>query len=168
MTSAEFLDRCRRHLSPDDYRLVAAAVLTSPPEGAPAGTGSSSLLGHYYSWERALRNELVRLRARRLERPSDPWLRPAPHDEGASRAAQAAFQAASPLDAELLLERQRWSHIQGLKALHIFDLESIAAYRLELQIIERLAHFHEERGEARYRETYSAILGSAHSTGVQQ
>lgn len=170
MTSAEFLDRCSRTLAPGDYRTVAAATLASPPEGAPPATAESALLVRYYSWERALRNELVRLRARRLDRPAEPWLRPAPRDEGASRTAQAAFGAESPLDGEVLIERQRWSVIENLKALHFFDLASIEAYRLELQVLERLALLREDRGEASYRETYSAILGASQSTesGVQQ
>jgi len=169
MSSAEFLDRCKRNLSSSDYATVESAVLVSAPENRPAACSASALLKAYYAWERSVRNELVRLRARKLERSPEPWVRPTARDDTASRAAQAAFQAGSPLEAELLLERQRWDTIDSLKALHYFDIESIAAYRLELQIIERLARLREELGEERYRETYAAILGSAQtSPGVQE
>lgn len=164
MTSDEFLERCSRHLGEKDHALVAAALLVSPAVGPPTSTGTSRLLRCYYAWERTVRNELARLRARRLERAAEPWIRQTTVDDTAPRAAQAAFQASHPLEAELILERQRWDYIQGLRALHAFDLESIAAYRLELQILERLARLRHELGETRYRQTYAAILGAAQST----
>jgi hypothetical protein len=170
MGTAEFLERCSRHLASADYAVVEAALLGSAPEGPPAVTERSPLLTRYHAWERSLRNELVRLRARRLERDGEGWLRPAARDDAAPRVAQMVFQAASPLEAELLLERQRWEAIESFKALHFFDLESIVAYRLELQILARLARLRQEEGEARYRETYAAILGAARTSesGVTQ
>ncbi len=170
MTSAEYLTRCSRALAPRDLAVVAAAVLVSPPDGPPAATVASRLLTRYYAWERSARNELVRLRARRLERPSEPWVRVTLQDDVAPRVAQAIFGAGSPLEAELQLERERWSLIRSLGALHVFDLEALAAYRLELQILERLGRLREAEGEARYREAYAAILGATQSseTGVQR
>jgi hypothetical protein len=170
MGTGEFLERCKRHLGSGDYAVVEAALLGSAPEGPPAVTEGSSLLTRYYAWERSLRNELVRLRARRLERAPEPWLRPATRDDAAPRVAQLVFQAGSPLEAEILLERQRWDAIEGMKALHFFDLESIVAYRLELQILARLGRLREEEGETRYRETYAAILEAAQTSesGVTQ
>jgi hypothetical protein len=169
LSSAEFLELCRRHLSPSDLGIVEAAVLVSPNEGPPSAAAGSAFLSRYYAWERTVRNELVRLRARRLERAAEPWLRGAERDDAAPRAAAAAFQGATPLDAELALERQRWEAIRSLRGLAAFDADSITAYRLELQIIERLARLREEQGEPRYRETYAAILGAADtSSGVQR
>ena len=170
MTSLEFLERCGRHLRPADMAVVEAAILGSGPQGPPEPAAASAVLVRYYAWERSLRNELVRLRARRLDRAPDAWLRPASRDDLAPRVAQLVFQASSPLEAELLLERQRWDAIETLKSLHFFDLETIVAYRLQLQILARLARLREEEGEARYRETYSAILGAAQSSesGVTQ
>ena len=169
LTSQEFLDRCRRHLGSGDQEAVEAAVLVSAPAGPPAATAGSPLLVRYYAWERTLRNELVHLRARKLERPADPWLKAAGRDDAAARVAPGVFQAVSPLEAEMLVERFRWQAIGALKVLHFFDLDSIAAYRLELQILERLARFRQEQGEARYRDTYAAILGAAQpALGVEQ
>jgi hypothetical protein len=169
MTSEEFLDRCGRHLGPEDLKAVEAAVLVSAPAGPPAATAGSPLLVRYYAWERTLRNELVRLRARKLDRPADPWLRTAGRDDVAARVAPGVFGAGSPLEAEMLVERFRWEAIEALKVLHFFDFDSIAAYRLELQILERLARFRPEQGEARYRDTYAAILGAAQpALGVEQ
>ena len=164
MTSAEFLERSQRFLAAEDFAVIHAATLISGVDGPPPACAASPLLTGYYSWERSVRNELVRLRARRLERAADPWIRSAGRDDAASRAAQAAFQASHPLEAELILERERWERIRTLRSLHFFDLELIAAYRLELQIIERLARLRDVEGEKRYRATYAAILGSSQST----
>jgi hypothetical protein len=164
MSSAEFLERARDHLDPEDMRALEAATLLSPPDGADPATACSSLLAAYYAWERELRDELVLLRARRLGRASEPWLRPTGGrgaDDSARAAAQAAFAAESPLEGELVLERERWSRIDALRTLHSFDLESLAAYRLQLQVLERLDALRAERGETGYRETYAAILGAA-------
>jgi hypothetical protein len=169
MTSAEFLERCRIHLSEADFVTVSAGVLLSEPASPPPAADASILLRRYYDWERSLRNELVRVRSRRLGRTAEDWLRPAGRDNHASMAAQAALQAESPLEGELILERERWASIEALRAYHSFDLETIAAYRLQLQILERLAVLSAERGEGRYRETYAAILGPAQesdTTGV--
>jgi len=164
MTSEELLERSLRFLRAEDFSLVSAATLLSAVDGPPPACAASPLLTGYYSWERSVRNELVRLRARRLERAADPWIRSAGRNDTAFRSAQAAFQASHPLEAELILERERWERIKSLKSLHFFDLELIAAYRLELQIIERLARLREAEGEKRYRATYAAILGGPQST----
>ena len=138
---------------------------------------NSTLLMGYYGWERSTRNELVRLRARKLGRNADTYIRSADStgrvlvDDDASRSALVSFQAESPLDGELALERERWSKLESLCALHAFDIDCLLAYRLELLILERLARLRSETGEVRYKETYAAILGAAQSTektGVPQ
>lgn len=183
MTSSEFLVRAKRHLSNEDYAALEAAVLVSPPAGAPGeAMGTEPLLGAYYAWERSVRNELARLRAKRLGRASETYvhaLRPgeappdsfAARDETATRIAHAAFNAGNPLEGEIVLERERWLRLEELALQKTFDLARLVAYRLELQILERLALLKAEHGEAGYRETYAAILGQAESseeTGVSR
>lgn len=175
LSSEEFLRRARRHLSRGDYRAIEGAVLSPSPEEAPAA-GGSILLGRHNAWERALRNALAALRAGRLGRSAEAYLRPAlPMDEAlaasASETAEAAFKAASPLEGELAIERARWSFLDRECPFQTFDLESLVAYRLELQVLERIALFLPERGEKEYREVYAAILRPAQSsseTGVLQ
>jgi hypothetical protein len=165
MGSGEFLERARTSMTAEDYAVVESAVLVSEPEGPPPAASRSTALRDYYNWERSLRNELVRARARKLGRQAEAHLRPAGRS-GADRAeasAQAAAGAENPLDGELLLEQERWARIGDLKALHVFDLETLVAYRLQLQVLERLAALSPELGETRYRDTYAAILGAANT-----
>jgi hypothetical protein len=175
ISSEEFLRRARRHLSRSDYKAIEGAVLSPSPDESPF-TGGSALLARHDAWERALRNSLATLRAERLGRPAQAYLRPAlPMDEAlaasASDAALAAFKAASPREGELAIERARWSFLDRECPFQTFDLESLVAYRLELQVLERVALFLPERGEKEYREVYAAILRPAQSsseTGVLQ
>lgn len=175
LSSGEFLRRARRHLSRADYKAIEGALLGPSPD-EECFTGTSVLLARHNAWERALRNALAALRAGRLGRPAEAYLRPAlPIDEAlaanASDTAQAAFKAASPLEGELAIERARWSFLDRECPFQTFDLESLVAYRLELQILERVALFLPERGEKEYREVYAAILRPAQSsseTGVLQ
>jgi hypothetical protein len=161
MTSAEFLERCRSQLTEKDMLAIAAARLVSEPDSPPPECSASEMLPRYYAWERSLRNELARARGRKLGREAEKWIRDADWDDEAMRSAQALLQAESPLEGEIALERERWARVDALRGLHAFDLEVVAAYRIQLQCLERLAGLGAEAGEERYRETYAAILATA-------
>jgi len=163
-SSGRFLELCRDQLSDKDYQAVESARLTQASVGeppAPAASASASFIASYRSWERTLGNELARARAKRLGRGADPWLRASREDDRAPAAARAALDAATPLEGELALERERWAFIDELRGVGAFSLEAILAYRLQLQILERLARFAVDVGEAKYKEIYAAILGGA-------
>lgn len=163
-SSAEFLEQASRHLNAEELYILEASGLLSAPE--LASSPPLAFLRAYYEWERSLRNELTRLRARRLGRGAEPWLRSSEREESSLRAAQAAFAADSPLEGELVIERERWAFINSLKSYHSFDLESLAAYRLQLQILERLARLRAEAGEEGYRKIYADILEPAQSSDM--
>ncbi|HOX30809.1 MAG TPA: hypothetical protein PLB91_00675 [Spirochaetales bacterium] len=165
LSSEGFLERCSRFASGPELEALRAAVLASPFAGPPpACLGLSPLLEGYYAWERAFRAALARLRAARLGRAAPP---PPPLGAGGSvldsveAQARAAAQAASPLEGELAVERERWAAIQSFLGYDPFGFEAVAAYRLRLQSLERLASFDAERGDAGYRGVYAAILGAA-------
>jgi hypothetical protein len=175
ISSEEFLRRAKRHLSRSDYRVIEGAVLTPAPD-EESFLGGSGLLSRHNAWERALRNALAALRADRLGRSAVAYLRPAlPMDEtlaaSVRETALSAFKASSPLEGELAIEKARWSFLDRECPFQTFDLESLVAYRLQLQVLERVALFLPERGEREYREVYAAILKPAQSsseTGVLQ
>jgi len=161
---ASFLERSAVHLSKRDQAALVGASLAVPADGKdPEAARASRLLRNYYRWERALRNELARLRAGRLGTPAEKHLRPGDVEWDALRAAQAAFQAESPLDGELAIERERWTLLDRLLAGHYFDLEALLAYGLKLQALERMARFETERGRGAYGTVYRDILGGADS-----
>ena len=167
MPPADFLVLAARYLDGSDLGFLSSLGLGEDEELRDG----PRIAARHRAWDREVRNELVRLRARRLGREPGTWLRGGGEaSPAAAKAAQAAFQAPSPLDGELVLEGERWSLLDALSPFQSFDLESICAYYLKLLILERLASFGAEGGEAMYRETYAAILGSARTSrdiGVQ-
>lgn len=161
MSHAAFLASAARYLSKRDLELLRSAALYVPKDGDPPESAMPSrMLRAYYKWEKSLRNELVRLRAGRLKSGSK-FLRPGTPEWDAARVAQAAFQADDPLAGELVIERERWAFIDSLVINHYFDLDSLCAYSLRLQALERRARFRAEEGERGYSTVYQSILENA-------
>ena len=159
-SSAGFLAQCEHYLSPEDFREVSGAIATLGADELPPTLGSA-LLARFADWERTFRNELSRLRAKRAGVREDSFLKPSGRDDEAGRAAAACFAVEDPYQAELALERERWTAIDRLAPLVAFDLDFLIAYRLKLAINERLASLDAEAGTAGYRRLYDDILGRA-------
>lgn len=167
LSSGEFLERAARYLEAGELACLGGLSLA---DSLPL-FGEAQVASRHRVWDKALRNELVRLRAKRLGKGAEAWLRPEEeYGPAAIRAAQAAFQASSPLEGEIAIEKERWALLDDLAPFQSFDFESLSAYLLKLHILERLASFEVGRGESLYRETYAAILGAAGTsseTGVK-
>jgi hypothetical protein len=158
----EFMSKAAASLSPRDFELLSCANLTIPADGAvPAGARSSEILRRYHHWELSLRNELARLRAGRMQKPFDKYLKPGELEYDGVKAAQAAFQAEDPLQGELVIERERWGFLETLAVNKYFDIEYIIAYSLMLQVLERRARFDAEKGSEGYRTVYRSVLETA-------
>jgi hypothetical protein len=141
---------------------LEAARLFLPADGIiPKAAASSRLLARYCRWELALRNELARLRAGRLQKPVEKHLKAGDPEWDGLKTAQAAFQAEDPLQGELLIERDRWSFIEALSANKYFDIEYLVSYALLLQALERRALFNAELGQQEYRTVYRSVLDTA-------
>lgn len=166
MAEADFLDRCAQHLSRADLAEIVAipSILSSDAE---PGELRSTFIGAYAGWERGFRNELALLRAKRNGTDAAAWLKAGCSDPGQAAAAAACFSIADPLEAEMAYERERWSAMERLSALHAFDLDAIAAYRLKLAIAVRLQSFQAERGRAAYARIYDEILRPAATRGAE-
>lgn len=150
----DFLDICRRTMDKSDYAsLETCSIGPAEGESDPAG-----LAGRYGRWETALRNALVRLRAKEQGLDEREFLRPGGEGFGVDEIAQAAVKTDSPLEAEHLLNRARWAFVDELSAGHIMDLEYLMGYYLQLQILERKESFREEEGFANYKKLYDDIL----------
>ena len=159
---SEFMDRAEGQLKPVDYKVLKSAQLSIPEDGQiPQTARLSSLLTRYFQWDASVRNELVRLRSQRLQRPVDRHLKPGLPEWEGIKTAQAAFMADDPLQGELVIERDRWAFIDLLAANHIFDMEYLVAYTLKLQALERRQRFKAELGEEGYRTVYRSVLDTA-------
>jgi hypothetical protein len=148
-----FLALCGEHLSSRDLRVVQAAQ----DLGLQAEKVTCPALDSWRAWERALRNELVKLRAKQRGIDPEPYLREAPDVIAVTEVARAALAQEAPLGAEVLLERARWDYLDELETGHYFDLERVVIYYLRLQVLHRRALFQIETGTAAFQEIYRGI-----------
>lgn len=164
----EFLEKASRFLSRSDFEVLASVSLFIPEldparrldKRAPLPASRLPLLKSYYHWENCLRSELARLRAGRLRKPAENYSLPGEVDWDALRVAQAAFAAENPLEAELLIEKERWALIERLSLNAFFDMNFLAAYALKLQALARREQFRQPEGEAGYSAACFAVLQS--------
>ncbi len=152
------LESCRLFMKDEEYLGIENATLD------PDGPESAGICRDYRSWERSLRNDLVRLRA--SEQSLDPaqYLREADAAFGTASTAAAAMNASTPLEAEMLLISARWAVLDELETGHYYDIEFLRSYRLKLQILERRAKFDEARGFAAYQDIYTRVLEASGGT----
>lgn len=157
MTDEQFMEMARQALSPSDFAELEQCFNQSENRKTDAG-GSSKLLSDYRAWERAFRNELVRLRARKAGIDEERYIRQGPGKDEAAAAALACFAYQDPLEAELAAEHERWLAVERYSALSSFDLDSIIAYRIKLGILNRLKTLEKERGILEYSRLYKEIM----------
>lgn len=112
------------------------------------------------SWEKELRLELAK--ARILKLPFDIPIDLPASDGSYSLLEQvrAVMALDSPLDAELYLDRLRWSFLEETGNLHYFDLEALVVYYLKLQLVLRQEKLQEKIGRDSFKNEYAALADS--------
>lgn len=100
--------------------------------------GKQPILQKWFSFETALRNEFVKIRASYRHIDPVPYLRQDGYD-GPSlfHSVMAAHRNPSLLDSERALDQERWNFLEELARGHYFDLDSLVVYALKLTILER-------------------------------
>ena len=105
--------------------------------GKYKGAGSATLK-KWHSFEIALRNELVKIRANRKHKDPLKYMRGGdPINSEVTHIALNAHRNLSPLEAEKILDRARWQTLEELAMGHYFDLDSLIIYAQKLLILER-------------------------------
>lgn len=95
-------------------------------------------LRKWHSFDIALRNELVRIRANRLQRDANAFLKEDGYtDPSIARVALHAYRSPSLRDAERILDEERWARLSEFSLGHYFDIEFLVLYALKLRILER-------------------------------
>ena len=150
--SEEILDTSSRFMKKAHFESFRRTSL-DPETGSTAG-----ICGQFLSWERSLRNELVRLRAAEQGLNGEPYLREGDDVFGTAAVASEAMAKSTPLEAEQFLDASRWQKIEELESGHFFDIDFLRAYMLKLKILERRALFDEEKGFAAYRDLYARVF----------
>jgi len=166
MSPQAFKELARPLLSAEDSALLDMVSLDLQPSNKPLS--GSDFIDGWREWERALRLNLARHRAVKSKRESavtaEPPVIPADAPAAALRA-MAAME--SPLEAEVVLNKARWSAIESLQGIDYFDRNIVFAYLLKLLILQRHDSFQAEAGFSEYKSLYASILGSA-QTGTSR
>ena len=158
MSSGAFRELAHKHLSACDAAALDSCTLEPDMlEAAPAA--SPEFVRNWKEWEKTLRLNLARNRAKKLKREGGlPTEIPdTPFD--AAGAARTALAFESPLEAEIFLDKARWDAIESFQGLDAFSENAIYAYMLKLLLMERRTAFSTEEGFTEYKALYAAILG---------
>lgn len=100
--------------------------------------GTQQTLCQMRSFETALRNELVRIRASRKHIDPLKFIRQDGYVQPyISHIAANAYRNVSTLESEKMLDEARWKKLDELSLGHYFDLDILIIYALKLQILER-------------------------------
>ena len=151
MSEEEFFESFGQILTEKDFDTLKNAKLV--PVGEPQ---SNKILEKWNNWEISLRNELVKMRASKKGQDGEKYIADG-FETDSLEIAREAFQASTPLDAELILNKARWDYLETLEAEHYFDLAKVIIYFLKLQILQRKLLINKEKGKTAFSEIYTVI-----------
>jgi hypothetical protein len=121
----KFFSTCAELISPEDLLTLKNSLKDE---------GDS----RYHDFETALRNELVRIRAQRKRLDAAKFLRRDGYaDQWISHMAAGAYRNPSVIDAEKILDLERWRFLDELSIGHYFDIEVLMIYARKLSILEK-------------------------------
>ncbi len=152
MSRSTFLEMCAIELTDNDYRLMEK---TSLSDFSGVHQSASNALEAWRTWEGSLRNELAGLRSQTKGWEAEKYVREGSEAFGVEQTAREATGTDSPLAGEDVLNKARWSFLDGLEVGHHFDMEKLVIYFLKLQILERKASFNKEKGLGKFEELVS-------------
>ena len=169
MSSTAFKALARDAMNSQDARILEYCTLDPDPISAieenwaaysrPPKRTKSDFINDWKEWERTLRLNLAKGRLQKLKREGAA-IDPPEYPQDAVTAAKTALAMESPLEAEIFLDKARWSAIENLQGISSFSENAMYAYLLKLLLMERRAAFITEEGFTEYKGLYAAILGS--------
>lgn len=130
----EFILKCRDFSSPEDLD-----ILKNLPQVKSSNKNIKlPLITKWLDFDTALRNELVKIRSTRKKIDASKYLRQSEYySQAIIHIALAASRNPSIIEAEKLLDKERWNYLDELLFGHYFDLEFLIVYAYKLKILER-------------------------------
>jgi hypothetical protein len=161
MSSEEFREQCHTLLSSGDAALSDYCRYDPKLAAETIQTTGSKFIDLLMLRERTLNLNLAFLRAAQLKRPSpgDP-----PHDVPRAEAvAKAAFEMSDPLEAAISIDKSRWGALEEMVGYDTFSVNTIFAYLMKLQLLERKQRLDGAKGAAEHKKLYDTILNEYNS-----
>lgn len=128
-----FIEICGDKISQDDINLLKLVREGYVYEGPQA------TLKQWRAFDTALRNELAKIRASRKHVDPLKYLRGQEYyiEPYITHIAMTAYRNPSIIEAERLLDQEKWRRLDELALGHYFDLDFLIVYALKLRILER-------------------------------
>jgi len=169
MLPEAFKELAKPLLDEEDAALLDMVSLDPAPYGEAHSTGisyadqappsGSDFIDSWREWERALRLNLARQRAVKVKREGTALAEaPIIPADAAAAAHGATAVVDSPLEADIFLDKARWSAIDALQGSDYFDRNIVFAYLLKLLILERRSAMQPETGFSEYKSLYASIV----------
>lgn len=153
ITEERFLELCDRFLGKKAINEIKK--LTLVPSLIPEKS-NSALIEVWNEGERNLRLALGKVRADKMKKSFDMGDKSLPVE--LIKAASAAVEMESPLEAENFLSHYRLGFLETLRPMDTFSEDFVFYYGLKLKLLLRTRQFDEKLGEATYRNIYNSIL----------
>ena len=153
ISSEEFLRAASTNLSVLDFQKLSDLDFSRASERV----AESGFFCAYYSWELALRNQVMLQRLKMVEQRS-PKPRSGALGSVAMAVAVEQILQLNPLAMEQGLDQLRWAKLDELCGSRLFDMVFLAAYLLKLKILERAALWQKETGKELYEKVSKEIV----------
>lgn len=161
---SDFLDACSGSVDASTMASLRALSVSGAASdvstGAdPDGAGSSGGSGRTFlrKWNAFYGALMASINSERMRRLGLPDVRTADRDFYIDRVAGEAFAAKNPLEAEKVLLRAEFEHLDSLTAMHYFDADVLFGYAVKLRLLERQRVFTEEKGRAEFDRLFQGI-----------
>lgn len=140
--SIQFRQLCADHLNRKDLEAFKGII-----NGESQDKPLHSFYDEWNIWDRGLKRELAIMRASQISKRDKGLIPPLPQiDNEHHGLINRIMEAKNPLDAEVVLAKARWNHLDKMEFGHYFDFEKIISYALKLKIMERLESFDQIKG----------------------
>jgi hypothetical protein len=149
----QFLETCESSLTVGDFCLLKKASYNDLDEI----NIKNKILNSWFIWEIHLRNKLVNLRAKKRNENADVYVRRNSSLSIDDKFIQQAFEDESPLEAENILDKERWIFLESMELGHYFDIIKLIVYYLKLQILWRRKYINNERGSKEYNDIINSF-----------
>lgn len=155
ISSGTFMQYCRTHLASKDNAVLQK--LTAEENNL----GFNRFYDEWYKWDHDLKKELGHVRAAMMSSESTRHSPQSGMHKVTGGIIHEILSARTPLEAEVILARVRWEHLDKMEFGYYFDFEKIIAYAMKLKIMERIDLFDPVKGGIRFKETLDTMLSAA-------
>ncbi len=156
MTLDDFFELCSDFLSKKEKSILEKTSLM-PTEGKICS--NNSLAEKWSDGEIFLRNRIARIRAKNKAMNAEKNFR-SEHGfySNTEKNVQTALAMDNPFEKEKMLYLHRWKVLEDLSALSQFNFDALLAYKLKLELLEKVSSMNRETGIARFKEIRETIL----------